>query len=83
MSQHTITYHHPETDEQYTVYYSVQLPVKYPVDPFARFQEPDDDHVLTIDSIQDCNGKDIPENHFEKWVICDIIDHCSLDVSGL
>ena len=83
MSQHTITYHHPETDEEYTITFTVQFAVKYPSEAFSRFQEPEDDDEITIDSIKDVDGNEVSESDFEKHIVQAMYDECYMDACEL
>lgn len=80
---HTISYFHPDTDEQYTLTFTVSFAVKYPSDPSARFQEPEDDDELTLDIITDCEGSQIPESDFEQRIIQDMTDRCCMEACEL
>jgi len=80
---HTIPYYHPDTDEQYKLTFTVSFAVKYPSDPSARFQEPEDDDELTLDSITDCEGNEVPESDFEQGIIQDMFDKCYMEACEL
>lgn len=80
---HTISYIHPDTDEEYTVTFTVQFAVKCPTEAFSRFQEPEDDDEITIDSIKDVDGNEVSESDFEKHILQSMYDECYMDACEL
>ena len=69
----TITWYHPETDEQYTITGTIYLGCKAPFDPMARSQEPDDPDELEITEVLDSDGLIVlPDMEFTEEMIREI-----------
>lgn len=80
---HSITYFHPDTDEQYTITFTVQFAVKVPRESFDRFQEPEDDDEVEIVSIVNQNGIAFHESNFDKIIVQSMYDECYLSAVEL
>lgn len=76
MTQLTTRYIHPDTDEEYTIAFTVQFAVKCPTESFSRFQEPEDDDEITLISIKDVDGNEVYESDFEKHIVQAMYDEC-------
>ena len=69
----TITWYHPETDEQYTITGTIYPGCKAPFNPMARFQEPDDPAEVEITEVLDSDGLIvIPSEFFSEEMFRDI-----------
>jgi len=80
---HSIAYVHPDTDEEYTIAFTVQFAVKCPTESFSRFQEPEDDDEVEIVSIVNKNGVSFHESDFEKHIVQAMYDECYMDACEL